>query len=144
MVQELLDMNTGRVYRRVGGGEWEEQFVDTGGKVASLLANAPYVRSSGSTIIYRGTNVVTISNSSAILMTDASVRSIIGRKIDNTRDVVLAASGDSASSAGWCLLNTVISANDGNIIVLTARQSGAEAQSSMSGTARVNWAIVAG
>lgn len=143
MVQELLDMQTGRVYRRAGDGEWEEQFVDEGGEVAALLGNAPYVRAQAATSkLATGSVVVNFSNSWGTLFNDSIVRSLIGRSFNQATDCVTVMNGDKNARQDASLtpvynaatkevnLRAIEAAPSGNIIV--------------SGAVRINYALLAG
>ena len=111
MVQELLDMQTGRVYRRAGGGEWEQQFVDAGGKVAALLANAPYVRAmaDGSKVV-SGSKILSMENLEAVMFVDSDMRSLIGRSFNQMYDSIALMNGD-WSNSGQLIFGAVYDAS---------------------------------
>lgn len=161
MIQELLDLATGKVYRRtLPDGEWETPrragetvpIADGGtgatsvaGAVAALgltsvKGNAPYVRSiSPSTLkVKTGSTVVTFANSRGQLFTTAQMTSLLGRAFNQSTDVVLVMNGDNDAKSGFLVCAS--SYSDGSTMAY-ARLYGTNSTDAI-GPFRVNWAVV--
>ena len=123
-------MQTGRVYRRVDGGEWE-----------SLFDNAPYVSAQVDGMkIYRGSKIVTFTSSWSTLFEPDDVSALIGRPYDQANDVVLVTNGDNGTQLGAIFASA---AHSNGLIRLYAKSWGLE-NKEVTGPARVSWVFVAG
>lgn len=139
MVQELLDMQTGRVYRRAGDGEWEEQFVDEGGEVAALLGNAPYVRAQASNMrLYTYSAIVSVAGSQCVLLSDAQIRGIIGRSFNVSNDCAAVMNGDWDNS-GHAMVCAVYDSSSKSLN-MRCKEYGTNS-SDINGTMRINIVI---
>lgn len=161
MIQELLDLATGKVYRRtLPGGEWETPrrvgetvpIADGGtgatsvaGAVAALgltsvKGNAPYVRSiSPSTLkVKTGTSVLTFKGSYGTLFTPSQMTSLLGRAFNQATDAVLVMNGDNSAALGF--LVSAASHSDG-LTQIYAKYWGLYDKDAV-GPFRVNWVVV--
>lgn len=116
MVQELLDLSTGKVYRRtLPGGEWETPRrvgetvpIADGGTGATSVAgalmalglktlkdNSPYVRAQASSMrLYTYSAIVSVVDSQCVLLSDTQIRGIIGRSFNVSTDCAAVMNGD--------------------------------------------------
>lgn len=109
--------------------------------LTSLKGNAPYVRAQVSGMrVYRGSKIVTITDSWSTVFTGSEIKSFIGRSFDQTRDAVLVMNGDNTAQLGVMMATAAHS--DGTVRLYTKRWDTPSGQ--VSGTARVNWVYVAG
>lgn len=161
MIQELLDLATGKVYRRtLPGGEWETPrrvgetvpIADGGtgatsvaGAVAALgltsvKGNAPYVRSvNPSTLkVKTGTTVVTFGNSNATLFTASQMTSLLGRAFNQATDAVLVMSGDGDAQTGQLMSASTYINGTTQVYARYRGSSDIDAQ----GPGRINWVVV--
>lgn len=161
MIQELLDLATGKVYRRtLPGGEWETPRrvgetvpIADGGTGASSVAgavaalgltsvkgNAPYVRSvSPSTLkVKTGSSVLTLKNSYGTLFTPSQMTSLLGRAFNQETDAVLVMNGDNSAKLGF--LVSAASHSDGHTQIY-AKYWGLNDKDAV-GPFRVNWVVV--
>lgn len=161
MIQELLDLATGKVYRRtLPGGEWETPrrvgetvpIADGGtgatsvsGAVAALgltsvKGNAPYVRSiNPSTLkVKTGSSVLTFKGSYGTLFTPSQMTSLLGRAFNQATDAVLVMNGDNSASLGF--LVSAASHSDG-LTQVYAKYWGINDKDAV-GPFRVNWVVV--
>lgn len=131
MVQELLDLSTGKVWRRtLPDGEWSTNLVD----------NGPYVRApSESSRIVTGTKVVNFAGTDgvAVLFNESQMESLIGRWFNTNRDCISLMNGDGTAVAKISFLAIY----DGTARVIRALAVG---KTALNGSARVNYTIVTG
>lgn len=96
MVQELIDLSTGKVWRRtLPDGEWSTSLVD----------NGPYVRAmrDGSKLAVIS-KVIAVSNGvCANALSDSEIKSLIGRSFNRDTDGIAFANGD-VSNGGDLIL----------------------------------------
>lgn len=90
--------------------------------------------------VYRGSKIVTITDSWSTVFTGSEIRSLIGRSFDQTRDAVLVMNGDNTAQLGVMMAASAHS--DGTVRLYTEMWGTSSEQ--ISGTARVNWVYVAG
>lgn len=129
MVQELLDLSTGKVWRRtLPDGEWSTSLVD----------NGPYVRSrlDGARLI-TGTLVLQFSNSWATLFTESQYKALVGRWFSNSYDCITVMNGDVGAGSPRVAFTAEY---DGTNKVIHVIAAGATINAGM----RVNYAIHAG
>lgn len=161
MIQELLDLATGKVYRRtLPDGEWETPrrvgetvpIADGGtgansvaGAVAalgltSIKGNSPYVRSiNPSTLkVKTGSTVVAFGNSNATLFTAAQLTSLLGRGFNQATDVVLVMSGDADAQGGQLMSSATYVNGTTQVYARYRGSSDGDAQ----GPGRINWVVV--
>ena len=142
MVQELLDMQTGRVYRRVDGGEWEAPFHDDDGKLEALIGNAPYVRAmaNGSKVV-SGTKILSMENLEAVLFENSEMKSLIGRSFSQVTDSIALMNGD-WSNSGQLIFGAVYDANSKTVNARSVPYGGGTAPQGKI-TVRINYIIAA-
>ena len=110
-------MQTGRMYRRVDGGEWEAPFVDGEGELAALLGNAPYVRAmaNGSKVV-SGSKILSMDGLEAVMFGDSEMRALIGRSFNQMYDSIALMNGD-WSNSGQLIFGAVYDASSKTVNV---------------------------